>query len=85
METVKLNDTEKNGKTAVKDSNIICYSVNKNVYVGIDISNSFFHIESESIDKCIPIYDDLFVKRGLNEEDINNYVIAGQYLELKGQ
>ena len=84
-EIVKLNDIEKNGKTDVKDSNTICYSIYKNVFVGIDVSNSFFHIESEDIDKCIPSYDDLFVKRGLNEGDINNYVIAGQYLELKEQ
>ena len=42
LEIVKLNDIEKNGKADVKDSNIICYSIYKNVFVGIDVSNSFF-------------------------------------------
>ena len=85
FEAVRLNDIDKNGKNSVNDEDIVCYSIKNDVFVGIDISNGFFHIESEDIYKCIPIYDDLFVKRGLNEGDINNYVIAGQYLELKEQ
>ena len=31
----------------------------------------------------IPIYDDLFITRGLSKEDLQNYVIVGQFLELK--
>lgn len=61
---------------------IICYLLNPEIYVGIELRTGFFHVESIHIDKCIPIYDDLFVRRGLDSDDLQNYVLAGQYLEL---
>ena len=52
------------------------------VYAGIDLSTGYFHVESENIEAMDKIYDALFVFRGLNAEDFDNYVIVGQYLEL---
>lgn len=82
QEIIKLNLIERYGEEAVQSSNIICYLVNADVYVGIDLSTGFFQVESKDIKKCIPIYDDLFVKRGLDKEDLQNYVLVGQYVEL---
>ncbi|MEG2429241.1 MAG: hypothetical protein RSA99_02550 [Oscillospiraceae bacterium] len=53
-----------------------------NVSVGIDLSSGEFHVECEEIKNAIPIYDDLFVYRGLDENDLKNFVIVGQYIEL---
>ncbi|MBE5976125.1 hypothetical protein [Lacrimispora xylanisolvens] len=52
------------------------------VLVGIDYSSGEFHIESQDINKAIPIYDDLFVYRGLDEDDLKNYVMVAQYVML---
>jgi len=82
QDVVKFNLTEQHGEEASNSSNIICYLVNTDVYVGIDLETGFFHIESENIEKCIPIYDDLYLKRGLDKFDLQNFVLVGQYLEL---
>ena len=81
-EVVKFNLLQRYGDTTVVSSRIICYLVNTDIYVGIDLNTGFFHIESKNIEKCIPIYDDLFVKRGLDKNDIQNFVLVGQYIEL---
>ncbi len=56
---------------------------NAHVYVGIDINSGFFSVESEPIDLSVPIYDDLFLKRGLDEEDLQNYFLVYEYVSLK--
>lgn len=56
----------------------------EDVVVGIDLTSGFFHVESETTERMSSLYDDLFVQRGLNEKDLENYVITGQYLELTG-
>ncbi len=82
QEVVTFNLLQRyNDKTDISPR-IICYLVDTDIYVGIDLDTGFFHIESEKIEKCIPIYDDLFVKRGLDKDDIQNYVLVGQYIEL---
>ncbi len=53
-----------------------------NVLVGIDLCTGEFHIESENIEEAIPIYDDLFAYRGLDEEDINNFFLVAEYIKL---
>lgn len=58
-----------------------CYTVG-NVYIGIDIISGEFHIECDEIEKAIPIYDDLFVYRGLDKNDLKNFVLVGQFVEL---
>ena len=53
-----------------------------NVHVAIDLYTGEFHIESENIEEVIPIYDDLFVYRGLDEEDLKNFFLVAEYIKL---
>ena len=53
-----------------------------NVMVGIDLCSGEFHIESENIEEAIPIYDDLFVYRGLDSEDLTNFFLVAEYIKL---
>ena len=52
------------------------------VLVGIDLSSGEFHIEAEDIDRVIPVYDDLFVYRGLGKDDLDNFVLVAEYVRL---
>lgn len=52
------------------------------VLVGIDLSSGEFHIEAEDIDRVIPVYDDLFVYRGLGKDDFDNFVLVAEYVRL---
>jgi len=70
-------------ETAITD--IVTYCVDGKVLVGIDLRSGYFHVESENIEDSVPVWDDLFVKRGLNEEDMKNYVLVAQYVILKGE
>lgn len=62
---------------------IAVYTLDRDVFVGIDQISGFFHVECEKIEKAVPIWDDLFVTRGLNAADIENFVTAAQYLLLR--
>lgn len=84
-EAVAFNLKEQYGKETAGYANIVCYSVNKEIYVGIDLNTGFFQVESKDIEKCILIYDDLYVKRGLDKDDLRNYVTVGQYIELSSK
>lgn len=53
-----------------------------NVLVAIDLYTGEFHIESESIEEVIPIHDDLFVYRGLDEDDLKNFFLVAEYVTL---
>ena len=83
-EVVHLNSKEYFHENAGNINDIIAYTLNGDIYVGIDLKTGFFHIESDEIRKSVPIFDDLFVTRGLSEDELQNFVIVGQYLELKG-
>ena len=78
VDTVILNAKE-NGK---QEPIISAYILAGNIYVGIDLNTGFFQVECEDIDKMKIIWDDLFIVRGLSEEDIENFVIAAQYILL---
>lgn len=52
------------------------------VLVAIDLCTGEFHIEGEDVEKVIPIYDDLFVYRGLDEEDLTNFFLVAEYVRL---
>lgn len=52
------------------------------VLIGIDLVSGEFHVECENINKCVPIYDDLFVYRGLDEEDLKNFILVAEYVGL---
>ena len=68
VDTVILN-TKENGK---HEPIISAYILAGNIYVGIDLNTGFFQVECEDIDKMKIIWDDLFIVRGLSEEDIEN-------------
>ena len=53
-----------------------------NVLVAIDLYTGEFHMESENVEEVIPIYDDLFVYRGLDEEDLKNFFLVAEYVKL---
>ena len=52
------------------------------VLVGIDLNSGEFHIESEDINTVIPLYDDLFLFRGLDKEDLSNFFLVAEYVKL---
>lgn len=83
-EVVHLNSKEKFHENAGNINDIAAYTLKGDIFVGIDLKTGFFHIESEDISKSVPIFDDLFITRGLSADELRNFVIAGQYLELKG-
>lgn len=41
-----------------------------------------FHVESEKTEKAVPIYDDLFMFRGLDCEDLKSFFLVAQYVKL---
>lgn len=53
-----------------------------NVLVGIDLCTGEFHVESENIEEAVPIHDDLFAYRGLDEEDLKNIFLVAEYVKL---
>ena len=60
---------------------IQCYKTGT-VLVGIDLFTGDFHSESENTEEVIQIYNDLFVYRGLDVEDINNIFLVAEYVKL---
>lgn len=54
----------------------------RDVLVGIDTVSGEFCVECEEIEKAITVYDDLFVYRGLDEDDLKNYVLVAEYVKL---
>lgn len=61
--------------------NIECYCV-EDVLIGIDLSSGEFHVESEDIKKASSIYDDLFVYRGLDKNELKNCYLVAEYVKL---
>ncbi len=55
------------------------------IFVGIDLVTGFFHAECENIEKAEQVYDDLFVYRGLDEQDLRNYFLVAEYVRLKNK
>ncbi len=53
-----------------------------NVLVGIDLVSGEFHVESENLEQTAQIYDELFMFRRLDEEDLKNYFLTAQYVLL---
>ena len=53
-----------------------------NILVAIDLHTGEFHIESENTEEVISIHDDLFVYRGLDEDDLKNFFLVAEYVKL---
>lgn len=81
VNNILLND---HNKAKLKGNNIPLvktYMV-KDVYVGIDIQSGFFHIESENMELAEQIYDDMFLFRGLDENDLDNFFLVAEYVQI---
>ena len=81
VDIVILNARENNEQEPI----VSAYELVGNIYVGIDLNSGFFQVECEDVDKMKAIWDDLFLARGLSEKDIDNYVIASQYILLQNK
>lgn len=79
VDIVILNAKENNEQ----EPTVSAYELEGNIYVGIDLNSGFFQVECEDVDKMRTVWDDLFLAKGLSEEDIDNYVIAAQYILLQ--
>ena len=79
VDIVILNAKENNEQ----EPTVSAYELEGNIYVGIDLNSGFFQVECEDVDKMRTVWDDLFLARGLSEKDIDNYVIAAQYILLQ--
>lgn len=81
VENILTNDFY---KERLKDGRMLVvrtYAV-QDATVGIDIETGFFHVESENLTLVAQIWDDLFLFRGLDEKDLENYFLVAQYLQL---
>lgn len=77
-EVVRRNARDASGQA---ETRVRTYALG-DVMVGLGLDTGFFHVECRDVERCVPIYDDLFLTRGLDEEELRNYVLVGQYAEL---
>lgn len=77
MENAHPNDKLEDGTRP----DIRCYRTG-NALVGIDLVNGAFHVEAVDMAEAIPVYNDLFVFRGLSEDDLKNFVLVAEYVRL---
>ena len=66
-----------------KASDVAAYTLPGGIFAGIDKVSGYFQVECEEIERAVPVWDDLFLRRGLNRQDLANYVVTGQYLQLR--
>ena len=77
MENAHPNDKLEDGT----HPDIRCYRTG-NALVGIDLVSGAFHVEAVDMAEAIPVYNDLFVFRGLSEDDLKNFVLVAEYVRL---
>lgn len=77
MENAHPNDKLEDGTRP----DIRCYRTG-NALVGIDLVSGAFHVETVDMAEAIPVYNDLFVFRGLSEDDLKNFVLVAEYVRL---
>ena len=77
MENAHPNDKLQDGTRP----DIRCYRTG-NALVGIDLVSGAFHVEAVDMAEAIPVYNDLFVFRGLSEDDLKNFVLVAEYVRL---
>lgn len=53
-----------------------------NVLVAIDLCTGEFFVEGKNAEEVISIHDDLFVYRGLDDEDLKNFFLVAEYVKL---
>lgn len=80
------NTYEQAKLTEGKKPQIVSYKIESdNIMVGIDLVTGYIHVESENMNKAEMVYNDLFVFRGLDEKDLENYFLVGQYIQLQNK
>ncbi|MBQ8926971.1 MAG: hypothetical protein IJ055_01685 [Oscillospiraceae bacterium] len=52
------------------------------ILIGMDLTTGFFQVESEDPAASARVYDDLFVYRGLDAADLENFFLVAQYVTL---
>ena len=77
MENAHPNDKLEDGTRP----DIRCYRTG-NALVGIDLVSGAFHVEAVDMAEAIPVYNDLFVFRGLSEDYLKNFVLVAEYVRL---
>ena len=77
MENAHPNDKLEDGTRP----DIRCYRTG-NALVGIDLVSGAFHVEAVDMAEAIPVYNDLFVFRGLSEDYFKNFVLVAEYVRL---
>lgn len=77
MENAHPNDKLEDGTRP----DIRCYRTG-NALVGIDLVSGAFHVEAVDMAEAILVYNDLFVFRGLSEDDLKNFVLVAEYVRL---
>ena len=50
------------------------------LFVGVDLASGFFHVESSDPKRSALLWDELCAFRGVDEKDLQNYIIVAQYL-----
>ena len=76
------NDVHREKLPAGAQPNVAAYRLPHDVLVGIDRTTGFFHVECADIPRAAAVWDDLFVRRGLDARDLSNFVTTAQYLLL---
>ena len=76
------NDVHREKLPAGAQPDVAAYRLPGEVLVGIDRTTGFFHVECADIPRAAAVWDDLFVRRGLDARDLCNLVTAAQYLLL---
>lgn len=83
-ENILLNEANFEKLPQGKVPEIVIYIIkDKNILVGIDLVTGFYQVEGEEVEVVAEIYDDLFVFRGLDEKDLENYFLVAQYVQLQ--
>ena len=62
----------------------ICVYQVGDIRVAIDETTGTFLVNGDDLDEKAKIFDDLFLYRGLNEEDLSNPFLVGTYIKIKG-
>ena len=76
------NDVYREKLPAGAQPDVAAYRLDGEVLVGIDRTTGFFHVECADIRRAAAVWDDLFVRRGLDARDADNFVTTAQYLLL---
>ena len=76
------NDVHREKLPAGAQPDVAAYRLDGEVLVGIDRTTGFFHVECADIRRAVAVWDDLFVQRGLDARDLDNFVTTAQYLLL---